>query len=73
MLLRIGILGIIVILAITFLSVLLNLIVSIMMYVIGILVLIVLSAVIFLPSEKLEYYWDCFQSKLKQFRLKSNN
>lgn len=67
---KIGIIGMLVIIAVVFLNMLLELIISIMMYGIGIFVLAALVAIIFLPAEKWDYYQKYFQMKIEQFRLR---
>lgn len=70
MFLRLGIIGILGFLAIVFLNMLLEVIISIMMYGIGIFVLMAFVAIVFLPAEKWDYYQKYFQMKIEQFRLK---
>lgn len=70
MFLRLGIIGILGFLAIVFLNMLLEVIISIMMYGIGIFVLMAFVAIVFLPVEKWDYYQKYFQMKIEQFRLK---
>lgn len=70
MFLRLGIIGILGFWAIVFLNMLLEVIISIMMYGIGIVILVALVAIVFLPEEKWTYYQKYFQMKIEQFRLK---
>ncbi|KIO46245.1 MULTISPECIES: hypothetical protein [Sanguibacteroides] len=70
MFLRIGIIGILGFLAVVFLNMLLEVIISVMMYGIGIFILVALVAIVFLPEEKWTYYQKYFQMKIEQFRLK---
>lgn len=70
MFLRIGIIGILGFLAVVFLNMLLEVIISVMMYGSGIFILVALVAIVFLPEEKWTYYQKYFQMKIEQFRLK---
>ena len=70
MFLRIGIIGILGFLAVVFLNMRLEVIISVMMYGIGIFILVALVAIVFLPEEKWTYYQKYFQMKIEQFRLK---
>lgn len=73
MFLRIGIIGILGFLAVVFLNMLLEVIISIMMYGIGIFVLVAFVAIIFLPAEKWDDYQKYFQMKIEQLRDKVKN
>lgn len=70
MFLRIGIIGMLGFLSVVFLNMLLEVIISVMMYGIGIFILVALVAIVFLPEEKWIYYQKYFQMKIEQFRLK---
>lgn len=70
MFLRIGIIGMLGFLSVVFLNMLLEVIISVMMYGIGIFILVALVAIVFLPEEKWTYYQKYFQMKIEQFRLK---
>lgn len=73
MFLRIGIIGILGFLAVVFLNMLLEVIISIMMYGIGIFVLVAFVAIVFLSAEKWDYYQKYFQMKIEQLRDKVKN
>lgn len=73
MFLRIGIIGILGFLAVVFLNMLLEVIISIMMYGIGIFVFVAFVAIIFFPAEKWDYYQKYFQMKIEQLRDKVKN
>lgn len=70
MLLRIGIIGVLILLAVIFLNILLKVVISIMMYGIGIFVLVALGVIIFSPTKKLDDYRKYFQMKMEEFKLK---